>query len=304
MIFRVHRNLPGQSVYLFSPGSFVEHEAFMRGRAVLDELGLAYEQDPHCLGRCVEWNYLAGTDEQRAGAISMAVTGGYGAAMAVRGGYGTLRAGLLALDHMQIPSPVPVVMGFSDLTALHALLNRRGVISFHGPNLAGLASTDTRTGQRAARVLSGRAGQVDLSINGLRALFGKDVVRARLFGGNLSVWCSMLGTGLLPDVSNAILLLEEVNEPAYRIDRLLLQLRLAMRSNPPAAVVFGQVTGDGNPDDVAFVLRSFSRSIGVPVVVDATVGHGNVNLPLALNAMYSLDPGQGTLSLLENVYGD
>lgn len=299
---RVRKNHPEQGIYLFSPGGAVMPEDFTRGIAILDEFGLKYRQDPYCLTHAPDWEYLAGTDKQRAEAIREAFIGNYNAVMAVRGGYGTLRAALLALSGLVVPVPLPVVMGFSDVTVLHALLNSRGLISFHGPNLTGLASTDRHTIQKTASVLSGRAGRPDLSLSTLRALTGNGIIHARLLGGNLSVWCSMLGTGLLPDARDAILLLEDTGEPAYRIDRMLLQLRLAMASNPPAAVVFGQVSDENN--DIEFILRSFARDIGVPVAVGAPVGHGGLNHPLALNAMYSLDINQGQLNLLEDVYED
>jgi len=301
MIIRVHKNLPAREIYLFSPGAAVKPEDYNSGVNALDSLGLKVRPDPHCRSRNPDWVYLAGTDKQRANAIRAAITGGYGACMAVRGGYGSLRSGMLALKGLKIPVNPPAIIGFSDVTALHALLNRLGIITFHGPNLAGFDRTDKETRQKTADLLSGRAGHAALSIHGLRALSGNGIVTARLLGGNLSVWCSMLGTGLLPDTKGSVLLLEDVNEPAYRIDRMLLQLRLALHSNPPVAVVFGDISDDSDTD---FVLREFAGHVGIPVLTNAPVGHGHSNHPLALNALYSLDISRGTLKILENVYGD
>ncbi len=296
------KDLPAHDVYLFSPGAAVDDKAFAQGMAVLHRYGLETLQDRHCLSRHPKWPYLAGTDEQRAAAIRNALTGPWRVAMAVRGGYGTLRAAILALSGLQL-TRIPLVMGFSDVTALHALLNQRGMVTIHGPNLAGLASVDLITRDRVVRVVEDRIREADLSLYGLIRLSGKGRVHGRLLGGNLSVWCSMLGTGLLPDTTNAILFFEDTGEPLYRIDRMLLQVRLALRSAPPAAVVFGDLI-PGNPHGLSFVLKSFARDTGVPVVTGALVGHGSRNLTLALNAGYTLDLGREELVLSDAVLQD
>ena len=288
---------------MFSPGGRPNTDVVRRGVDTLQNAGLSVVMDPHVTGVHSRWPYLAGSVDERAAGIRTALSGNYGAAIASRGGYGTLDAGLIALSGDLRP-PLPVVMGFSDLTALHALLNQRGFVTVHGPNLGGLNGLDHESRARAIRVLSGLADPGDLGLDGLDILAGQGTLRGRLLGGNLSVWCSMLGTGLLPGTQDAILLLEDVNEPVYRIHRMLLQLYLSFRDALPRAVLFGDLSlpAGESPDNLDYVLRDFAMRVGVPVAVGAGVGHGDRNLAVALGAEYELDLSGGKLRMMHDLY--
>ena len=131
------------------------------------------------------------------------------------------------------------------------------------------------------------------------------VVEGPLLGGNLTVFATLLGTRWLPDVSGAILLLEEIAEPPYRIDRVWTHLRNAGVIGRVAGIALGQFIdceppdGRYGPHAAGEVLADLAAAAGVPCVVDLPVGHGNVNAPLALGARVRLDGTAGTLQPLE-----
>lgn len=192
------------------------------------------------------------------------------------------------------------LIGFSDVTALHARLGRElDQVTIHGP---GLASVDQLADPASARALHAllfgelRSGSVLATGRPASSpSTGSGDVAGRLAGGNLSLLAADVGIELAPSEST-ILLLEEVNEPAYRIDRMLTQLLRSGRFENVVGVVVGDL---GVPDDTLLLDRL--GPLAVPILTGLDVGHGsrNLSLPLGADVRLAVGPDSGTLTLTD-----
>lgn len=257
--------------------------------------------------------YLAGTDRERADDLAAAIAADVAAIWAIRGGYGTLRT----LQHVDLGGLVDrprVFLGFSDNTAVHLALHSLGLVSFHGPH-AGHPHFPPAT-EAAFRAVLQRAEAAGVLPAGGEvltpplALVG-GVAEGPLIGGNLALLAATCGTGYQPDTRGAVLFIEDLAEPLYRIDRMMMQLRLAGLLDDIAGVAFGEFTampdpllrGDvsGPPTGACLedVLHDLVAPLGVPAVMGLPFGHGRENWTLPLGIRARLDAGAGSLSLLE-----
>ena len=250
--------------------------------------------------------YLAGTDEQRAADFNAALRSPDNDAIwCLRGGYGTMRI----VDRIDWPAlaerPRPLV-GFSDNTALHLAALQHGVVSFHGPHPA-VADLPAFSEDCLFRLLMvpSPAGILPFPPGSRpgRALVG-GVAEGPLVGGNLALLAATVGTPFPPRGEGAILFLEEVGEPAYRVDRMLSQLRLAGVLEEVAGVAVGAfsespdegVEGIPTPEEV---LLDRLGDLGVPIVSGLPFGHIPQSWTLPLGVRARLDAGAGTLELLD-----
>jgi muramoyltetrapeptide carboxypeptidase len=309
---RPPRLRPGDTVGLIEPAGFT-HDAFDLGevKATIAAMGLVPKVAPHVAAR---YGYLAGTDAERAADVNaMFADPAVRAIFAIRGGWGCARI-LPLLDYGLIRAHPKLLVGFSDITALHmALAARAGFATIHGPVAAsswGKVSWDSFRSiafegatplYRAPDVAEDRLAPRGGHIRTLRP--GK--ATGRLLGGNLTVLSALVGTPYLPDFSGAILFIEDTNEAEYRIDRMLTQLSLAGILGRVAGVVFGQCTdcvADG-PSYGGFtlseVLQQHLAPLGVPAFQGALFGHvaNQFSLPEGIRA--EIDAGAGTIRILE-----
>lgn len=251
--------------------------------------------------------YLAGSDAVRARDINRAfcdpeITG----VICARGGYGTQRL-LPLLDFAAIRRAPKRFYGYSDVTALHLAFGQRcGLVTFHTPMPATewTQPLDDFTLRSLRRALFGPVcGPVgnppDLPLSTLAP--GK--AQGRLTGGNLSLVCSTLGTPFEIDTAGKLLFLEEVDEPPYRIDRMLTQLRYAGKLDDSAGVVLGWFknceakTPDRSPS-LPTVLADRLAGLGKPVLISLACGHCLPSLSLPLGAAACLDATRGRLTLI------
>jgi len=216
---------------------------------------------------------------------------GVGGLWAVRGGSGCQRLlpGLASLWTAWPPKPI---LGFSDLTALHlARLKAAGVIGWHGPMVAALGRTRPGlTGAsladlKAVLLAPARAGGWKFSP---REVFKPGRARGRLLGGNLCLLVHLLDSPWLPDPAGAILLLEEVDEPPYRLDRLLISLRQSRLWGALGGLVFGRFTRCGSPAAVKNLLRETAEAFSGPVLMNAPFGHAGLNRAFPLGVLAEL----------------
>jgi muramoyltetrapeptide carboxypeptidase len=252
--------------------------------------------------------YLAGTDEERARDLQAAVDGDVAAIWALRGGYGTLRT-LRQVDLRRLRERPRAFIGFSDNTAIHLALLRLGVVSFHGPH-AGFEHfpPETESAFRAVLMGDGAAGALPVPGAWARVTIAAGEAEGPLVGGNLAMLAAVCGTPYQPDMRGAILFLEDVGEPLYRIDRLLQQLRLAGLLDGVAGVAVGEFTEMLDPVTAAeaasepsleSLLAETLTPLGVPVVMGLPFGHGVQNWTLPVGIRARLDATAGTLSILE-----
>jgi muramoyltetrapeptide carboxypeptidase len=249
--------------------------------------------------------YLSGTDEERAGDFNAALHDPeVDAIWCLRGGYGTMRV-LPEIDWEALAARPRPVVGFSDNTALHLAIQRHGIVSFHAPHPAA-ADFPAFSADLLRRALTmpepagllpfpaGSAGRAETLRGG--------VAEGALVGGNLSLLTATLATAVSPRTDGAILFVEEVGEAAYRVDRLLTQLRLAGVLERVAGVAVGAFTGADDAADapsIAEVLEDRLGDLGVPVATGFPFGHGADNWTLPLGVRARLDADAGTLTLLE-----
>jgi len=251
--------------------------------------------------------YLAGSDEQRAADLQAAVNDPQNHAIwFLRGGYGTMRI-LDRIDWSPLVARPRPVIGFSDNTAIHLALQRHGLISFHGPHPAADDLTSfAEAGVRQALINPKPAGPVPFPPGAAARAHTLVGGRAEgpLIGGNLSLIAATLGTPFAIRARGAILFLEEIGEPAYRIDRLLSQLSLAGVLRDVAGVAVGAISDcpDLPADSIqgtADLLLDRLAECGVPVAFGFPFGHVPDNWTLPVGVRARLDADAGSLEVLE-----
>lgn len=260
---------------LVFPSGPCTSEAFEAGLATASELGLDAdweEQEAACRA-----GYLAGSDAWRAEALLDGLRARPDRLWMARGGYGAIRT-LDALGDRLASAPPGPLWGFSDGTALLAAWRRLGWPAWLAPPLIQLPRLDEDS--RTRFVEAWTTGQV-APLSGLRTVAAGEA-RGQLAGGNLCVLASLLGTPFEAALGGTIVVLEDVGEAPYRVDRLFTQLRLAGAFAGVAGVVLGDFTGVD--DEAGAVIQELLAAelgqLGVPVAAGLPVGHGSRNAVL------------------------
>jgi muramoyltetrapeptide carboxypeptidase len=215
----------------------------------------------------------------------------------VRGGYGAMRL-LPALDVSRVAFAGKPLIGFSDITALHALWQRAGVVSYHGPTARAPLTEYSRRWLTAALQSDAPLEFASTGIDSVTT----GVARGRLVGGNLALLAALSGTPWQFDMRDAIVVIEDIGEAVYRLDRMLVQLRLAGAFDGCAGIIFGQFTNcPEQTEDGARSLRSVidetAMAAGVPVVANAPFGHITEQWTLPLGELAELDAASCTLTI-------
>jgi muramoyltetrapeptide carboxypeptidase len=298
----------GDMVALVAPaGPLASPEELERAEKIVRTLGLVPRVMP---GASLQLGYLAGSDERRAADFNEAVRDPQVRGIfALRGGYGTMRI-LDRIDYDACRRDPKVILGYSDLTALlNVITQRTSVVTFHGPVAALSDFTENEVAWLRAAVMSAEPLGT-LCVPDARVLSG-GVAKGRLAGGNLSLITALVGTPHEIDTAGTILVIEDVDEAPYRIDRMLTQLRLSSALNSVAGIVAGGFTNCDVPEDhryaglrLADVLADRLRDLGVPVLLDLPVGHIEEQWTLPLGAMASLDTEERSLTITESAVGE
>jgi muramoyltetrapeptide carboxypeptidase len=230
--------------------------------------------------------------------------------MASRGGYGTLRI-LDKIDYSMIRKSRKMLIGYSDITALSlAIFRRTGMITFSGPMAASHFSKPLSklTRQSFLGTIKGDYWKdtiFDLKSLGAKTLI-KGIAEGRLVGGNLSVLTRLIGTQFLPDLKNAILFLEDIDEHAGRLDNMFAQLRLSGALHKICAVIFGHFrccfpgTVTKQALVLAKLLKDYLKNANIPVIYNLPFGHVREILTLPIGLPVRLNTAKGKLTYLEN----
>lgn len=298
VLVRPPRLRAGAVVAVVSPAGPVSPDRLHRGLAVLRGWGLQLRPGPYVLGRHPTLEHLAGSDVERAADLEAAWTDPEVAAVwCARGGSGSHRLVDL-LDHTAMADAPPrLLVGFSDVTALHELVNGRlGLVSVHGPVVTALGAAPPAAAEHVRRLLFEPAEAVDLFAGvPLRTLCAGSADGV-LVGGNLRVLTAALGTRTSRSARGGIVVIEDVGEESYRIDAMLTQLRRSGWFDGVRGVVAGSF--DAVPEQhLDAVLRDRLGDLGVPVVTGAPFGHVADNRPVPLGVRARLDAKAGTLRL-------
>ena len=280
---------PGARVALVAPAGPLR-DATELDRAVANARAFGWEP---VTGRNVlaRRGYFAGDDAQRLSDFVAAATDpDIDAIWCVRGGYGAMRL-LPDIDFDALARSGKALLGFSDITALHAALSTRGgPVSFHAPTARQPLSEFSRASlERAVVTRTDPCGSAPdaRTIRGGRA-------RGPLAGGNLALLAALCGTPYAPDLRDTILILEDINEPVYRVDRMLRQLILARALDDCAALAFGHCTdcpedADDGARTLDEVLAETADLLGIPCLAGIPVGHISNQWTIPLGATAELD---------------
>ena len=288
----------GARVALVAPGGPVEPDCLEISQRRCRRLGLEPVLFPSVSGRS---GFLAASDAQRLADLQGAFDDPeIDAVWALRGGYGAIRiVDRLRLDR-QRRDPIPFI-GFSDNTVFHVAHAEIGIVSFHGPHPGAEFPPATEAAFRRALFAA------DLPeppvIEGSAAVPGTlagGIAEGLLWGGNLATLASLCGSASTLSADGRILCLEDIGEPAYRIDRMWVQLERAGVFRGVRGVALGGFTKPppGEGEAVRTVLRERVHGLGVPAVADLPFGHlaRNVTLPMGVRAR--VNGAKGTVEVL------
>jgi len=289
----------GDLVAVVAPAGPGEAENVALVEPLLASFGLRTRLMPSCHA-CA--GFLAGPDALRLQDLHAAFADPEVAAvLCLRGGYGSGRL-LDRIDPAWLRAHDKPFVGYSDITALHALRARAGLVGLHAPMPGSdLVKPGREDDARAlfARLRDGwLAGDMQTPELDPESLRIAGVTEGPLIGGNLSLVAALVGTPYAWRAEGAVLFLEDIGEEPYRVDRLLGQLRLAGVLDAVAGVLLGSFTDEASP---AAVLRDYLVPLAKPVLGGWPSGHGTPNLPLPLGARVRLDATRGALTLLQDV---
>ncbi len=290
------RLAPGARVALVSPSGPLRNAGEVaHAVAAAQSLGWETVVGIHALSRD---GYCAGRDAERAADLLSAIQDpNIDGIWCLRGGYGAARL-LPSLPVALIRANPKALLGYSDITALHALWQRGGLVSFHAPTARSVLTAFTRE-SLVKTVIDGGDGCGDAGV--CSVLRGGRAV-GRLAGGNLALVASLCGTPWAINFRGAIVVLEDINEATYRVDRMLTQLRLAGAFDGCVAIAFGHCTDcvestDDGSRTLDAVVRECADTLGVPALLGIPLGHIADQWTIPLGALATMDADARTLSV-------
>ena len=311
-VIKPKRLKAGDTVMLIAASS-VEFEKLRLQLAVesLQALGLQVKVGKHVMER---HGYFPASDEARAADINTAFADkSVKAVIALKGGWGAART-LPYLDYDLIRKNPKILMGYSDVTALlNAIYLKSGLVTFHGPN-GGSPWTDFSADNVREVLFEAKAqhmvnpmekdGYLTARKNRTQTIV-PGVAQGRLVGGNMTVFTTVMGTPYFPDTKGKILMLEDVGENIYRIDRMLTQLALGGHLDACAGIVFGGFTevvpGRGlGSFSLVDILEQHCKRAGKPCFTGAMFGHIKDKRTMPVGCKVKIDADAGTVTMLES----
>jgi muramoyltetrapeptide carboxypeptidase len=287
----------GDRVAVVAPAGPLKVERLEIGLKYLRDWGLEVEVMPSALGRHDKLPYLSSEDTARAADFRAAwLEPDFKAVFCARGGYGVQRT-LEHLDVEELAAVDKILVGFSDITALHEAFNARGLVTVHGPMAAAVERlTSDQSRDRLYDLLFTPESVTDLLAPAGAQTVVPGTAEGRLLGGNLALLAASLGTPTFARPTG-IVVLEDVGEDGYRIDRLLTQLLRSGWFDEVSGLVIGDFTDSDDKELVAEVIRERLVPLGVPMLEGAAIGHAELNLAVPLGLPVRLE-GTSLIPLL------
>ncbi len=282
----------GAKLAIIAPAGPFNREAFESGVSWLRErYEVSFDE-----GIYSKTGYFAGPDDRRLAELIDALTDpSVDAILCARGGYGATRL-LPKLDPVLVTQSNKLMIGFSDVTALHSLWARAGVRSVHAPMVAALGNASDDIRQKWVTTVEDTSTS-EATIHPLTLISKPDkaIATGRFTGGNLAVLGALNGTPYVPPLNDGcILFLEDVGERPYRIDRMLTTLSQSGWFEKLGGIVLGSFT-EGEPgEDGTSIENVFCDHFGdlnIPVVMGLSAGHISDNEPLAFGTEVTIDEG-------------
>ena len=321
-IIKPKRLKTGDTVGLIAPASAVVESEFNRAIENIKNLGFVPKVGKNAQKR---YNFLAGTDQERLDDLHWAFSDDeVKAVWCIRGGYGTSRI-LPAIDYNLIRRHPKILIGYSDITALlTAVYQNSGLVVFHGPG--GSSTYSEYTKSHVLDVLTNPVApyKIELSVDNQAReevafqtkVITKGKAKGKLIGGNLSLLAAIAGTKFeLKNPKGKILFIEDVNEPPYKVDRMLTQLRQTMDMQQLAGIVLGVFVDNTSrrndtqtqsappqppPVTLLDVLKDRLGDLGIPVIYGLSFGHIREQFTLPIGIEAELETENATMTFLES----
>ena len=289
----------GDTIAIIAPSGYVSYqEKFEKAQEYFETKGFNVKIFPNAKNKN---GYLAGTDEERLFDLEAAfLDPEVKMIMTARGGYGAARI-LNKIDYKIIKNNPKIFCGYSDITAFHcAIYKKTGLITFHSPfALADFGSekVDKYTEENFwGRIIGNNLSSLENAFEYTCINGGK--VTGELVGGNLCVLASIIGSSYEPDFKNKILYIEDINEPLYKIDRMLSQLRL----NGVFKNIKGLLAGKFSSEEENFdkKIAEFLKETEIPCGYGFSAAHETQKATLPLNIRYEVDFKSGKITPKED----
>ncbi len=297
----------GDTIGVLSPASPVNRRKLNLGILKLKKLGFKVFLDRNVLAKR---GFLAGEDKLRADAInSMFADPKIKAILSARGGYGTLRI-LDLLDYNLIKKNPKILVGFSDITALHlALYKKCNLVTFHGPMVGSDFSKLSEYNKNYFLKAVSQTKPIGKIQNSKKIGNWKVITpgkaSGKISGGNLTLICRLLGTQYKPDFNGKILFLEDINSEPYQIDSLLAQLQLTGVLDRAQGVILGEFydfrpgKGESSRGALREVFEDYFKHRPYPVIYPVSCGHGKDKITIPLGVKVSIDTFKKIFSIDE-----
>lgn len=275
-------------VIIVSPSGSIETQYIDGAITLLEQWGLDVEVSAHARNKN---GRFCGTVEQRLSDLQQAMDDSEAKMiLCSRGGYGTVHL-LNNLNFEGLTKHPKWIVGYSDITALHMALLQKDIVSLHAPMARHLTENpDNESTEHLRSILFGESMQYHIGSHDLNK---EGVASGQLFGGNLAVLTSLMGSeyGNIPD--NSILFIEDIAESAYKIDRMMWTLKLNGVLERISGIIIGSFT-ETNEDPLMYQsinesIRSLIEEYNIPVAFGFPVGHSDENYPLLHGANVKLE---------------
>lgn len=285
----------GDIIEIISPaGPIKDEKALYKAVLFLESKGYKVKVAPNALAK---EDYLAGDDDLRLADLHEAFENPeIKAILCSRGGYGCARI-INRIDYELIDRNQKIFLGHSDITAF---LNNFNMPTFHAPMAVGdfgCDDIDSLTEKSFFEVISGIEPSYVFKARDDFMIINPGKAHGKLVGGNLTVICSLMGTEYAPDFKHNILLLEDLNEPLYKIDRMLTQLKSASVFDDIVGLVIADFGGTEIHRDF---LKKFVPD--KPAIYGFYASHAKSKYTLPMNVVYNFDANRGTLELVQNIF--
>lgn len=281
---------PGDKIGIVAPGRKISVEEVSAASAIMQAWGVNVICSPNLFSKA--HGYLAGSDHERISDIQQFVNDpDIKAIICARGGYGTTRI-LDDIDLSPLLKNPKWIVGFSDITALHLQLSKLGISSIHGTMPIFFPRPDSISSVEGLwNTLKGDKPGIIASPDKMNQ-YGE--ATGQVIGGNLSLIVDAIGTSNDPDTSGKILVLEEIDEYTYKIDRMLMHLKRSGKLDNVAGLVIGHMTDIKEPElpfgqTIKDIIGEKTSGQQYPVAFNFPVGHENPNLAWVHGSVMTLN---------------
>ena len=293
---------PGDTIALIAPGSSISDEKIEKAKTNLMALGLKVREGKYIREK---YGYTAGKDNERIADIHWAFSDPtIDGIWCVRGGYGCTRL-LPYLDYALIKKNPKILIGYSDITALHlAIYKKTGLTTFHGP-VGSSKFTNFTTEHLQKMFFKPTEGQNIQHLDPSKVVvLSSGTAKGKLIGGNLSLVSAMCGTAYLPSAKGKIVFLEDVEEKPYSIDRMLIQLEQAWDLKKAKGILLGEFADCDSESDRSLTLletlENHFKDCGIPVLYNVPFGHIDDQATLPIGIKVSMHTKTKDIIFLEN----